>query len=52
MINRGNDNNARLPKNVFLARSNNRIYVPTGDYNPTTKKYVDDKLGSELEYEK
>lgn len=25
-----------------LAKNNTEIYVPTGDYNPATKKYVDD----------
>jgi len=44
VIDKGNNNNARLPKNAFLARSNDKKYVPTGDYNPATKKYVDDKF--------
>lgn len=26
----------------FLSKTNNREYTPTGDYNPATKKYVDD----------
>ena len=33
------DNNYDL-----LGRTNTTEYTPTGDYNPATKKYVDDKL--------
>lgn len=29
----------------FLAKNNTTAYTPTGDYNPATKKYVDDKVG-------
>ena len=27
----------------FLAKDNTEEYTPTGDYNPATKKYVDDR---------
>ena len=30
----------------FLATSNSMPFTPTGDYNPATKKYVDDTVGS------
>lgn len=29
--------------NNYLAKDNTTEYIPTSDYNPTTKKYVDDK---------
>lgn len=35
-------------RDIFLAKDNIDIYTPTEDYNPATKKYVDDKI---LEYE-
>lgn len=38
----------------YLAKNNNTEFVPTGDYNPATKKYVDDKvehLDQELGYQ-
>ena len=31
---------------TVLTRYNRDVYVPTGDYNPATKKYVDDKISS------
>lgn len=31
----------------YLAKDNTTSYTPTGDYNPATKKYVDDNAGSE-----
>ena len=30
--------------NNFLAKTNTTEFVPTGDYNPATKKYVDDNI--------
>lgn len=30
--------------NNFLAKTNTTEFVPTGDYNPATKKYVDDNV--------
>lgn len=30
----------------FLNRNNTTSYTPTGDYNPATKKYVDDQVGN------
>lgn len=33
-------------KTDFLNLNNESIYTPTGDYNPATKKYVDDKVAS------
>ena len=34
---------AELP---LLATNNSVKYTPTGDYNPATKKYVDDQVGN------
>lgn len=34
------DNKAE--KSDVLTKTNNTVYTPTGDYNPATKKYVDD----------
>jgi len=31
--------------NNYLHKQNTSAYTPTGDYNPATKKYVDDTLG-------
>ena len=31
---------------TILCAENTRAYTPTSDYNPATKKYVDDKIGS------
>ena len=34
----------------YLAKNNTTVYVPSTDYNPATKKYVDDKfIGIDLE---
>lgn len=33
---------------LVLGLSNNQAYTPTGDYNPATKKYVDDAIGTAL----
>lgn len=33
-------------KTEILSKTNTDIYTPTNDYNPATKKYVDDKIGS------
>ena len=37
----------------YLAKDNEDEFVPEGDYNPSTKKYVDDKFfrGNDLEWE-
>lgn len=31
---------------AFLTKTNTTSFTPTGDYNPATKKYVDDAVGS------
>lgn len=33
-------------KPQYLSTTNNSSYTPTGDYNPATKKYVDDSVAS------
>ena len=33
-------------KNNVIEKTNTKEYTPTGDYNPATKKYVDDKISS------
>ena len=35
-----------LRRKNFLSLNNTGEYTPTGDYNPSTKKYVDDKVAS------
>ena len=35
-----------LNKGEVLTKSNTKEYIPSGDYNPATKKYVDDKTAS------
>lgn len=37
----------------YLAKNNTTAFTPTGDYNPATKKYVDDKIwvGTQTEYD-
>lgn len=35
----------------LLSTSNTATYTPTGDYNPATKKYVDDKITSYTGYD-
>ena len=32
----------------YLSMSNNTSYTPTGNYNPATKKYVDDKISTQI----
>lgn len=39
-----------LSSNV-LAKNNNNAFTPTGNYNPATKKYVDDNKGQTIQYE-
>ena len=33
-------------KDICLSKDNTTEYTPTGDYNPATKKYVDDAVGN------
>ena len=35
-----------LVKEEILTKTNTKEYTPTGDYNPATKKYVDEKIAS------
>ena len=35
-----------LVKEEILTKTNTKEYIPTGDYNPATKKYVDEKIAS------
>lgn len=35
-------------KSIFLAKNNTVAYTPTGNYNPATKKYVDDSIASAI----
>lgn len=35
-------------ENSVLSKTNTTSYTPTGDYNPATKKYVDDAIGGAL----
>ena len=37
--------------NYLLGMTNTNAYTPTGDYNPATKKYVDDNKGQTIQYE-
>ena len=30
----------------YLAKNNTTAFTPTGDYNPATKKYVDDQVSA------
>ena len=30
----------------YLKKTNTTSFTPTGDYNPATKKYVDDQVGN------
>lgn len=34
--------------NQVLGKSNTTTYIPTGDYNPATKKYVDDMVSNSI----
>ena len=36
------DESGNLLKTLVLMLNNTRAFTPTGDYNPATKKYVDD----------
>ena len=35
-----------LVKEEILTKTNTKEYIPTGDYNPATKKYVDDSIST------
>lgn len=37
---------AYIPNTLPLPTNNTESYTPTGDYNPATKKYVDDKVST------
>ena len=38
------DSESLLKKEEILTKANTKEYVPIADYNPATKKYVDDKF--------
>lgn len=40
------DENGNLLSTLILMLNNTTAFTPTGDYNPATKKYVDDALAS------
>ena len=40
------DEAGNLLKSLVLMLNNTAVFTPTGDYNPATKKYVDDTLAS------
>lgn len=40
------DESGNLLKTLVLMLNNTMAFTPTGDYNPATKKYVDDALAS------
>ena len=40
------DESGNLLKTLVLMLNNTTAFTPTGDYNPATKKYVDDALAS------
>ena len=40
------DESGNLLKTLVLMLNNTMAFTPTGDYNPATKKYVDDALTS------
>jgi len=42
-----NLNTDKLESSQVLTRINTDVYVPTSDYHPATKKYVDDQLAGE-----
>ena len=42
------DPSTRLDYSQFLTSTNTTAYTPTGDYNPATKKYVDDSIASAI----
>ena len=41
------NNSSFLKKDELLTKTNTKEYVPTGDYNPATKKYVDNAIASQ-----
>ena len=41
------DESTFLKKKEILTKTNTKEYVPTGDYNPATKKYVDDSIANQ-----
>ena len=41
------DESTFLKKKEILTKTNTKEYTPTGDYNPATKKYVDDSIASQ-----
>lgn len=40
------NNSSFLTKGELLTKTNTKEYIPSGDYNPATKKYVDEKTAS------
>ena len=44
----GNDRNNITD---FISKTNTTVFTPTGDYQPTTKKYVDDTIADALQAE-
>lgn len=40
----GNAELIGLSPTIVLTKNNTTAYTPTGDYNPSTKKYVDDSI--------
>lgn len=40
----GNAELIGLSPTIVLTKNNTAAYTPTGDYNPSTKKYVDDSI--------
>lgn len=42
------DPSTKLDYSQFLTSTNTTAYTPTGDYNPATKKYVDDSIASAI----
>jgi hypothetical protein len=51
-VNGDSSTSSGLTKTTYnmLARENDIEYTPTGDYNPATKKYVDDAIPTDEEY--
>lgn len=41
------DESTFLKKKEILTKTNTKEYTPTGDYNPATKKYVDDSIANQ-----
>lgn len=40
-----NSSDSKIDLSNYLAKDNQMQYIPTSDYNPATKKYVDDNIG-------